>query len=115
MYVNVKIDVEGSFDEAGSNTGRANTTYGSIFLTFAEALSDGNEVTFFTSLDTQAQVYILRKLRKHNINTDYIVHSDHGTGFNIEFTVGLEFSRISYISIPNYILSIGSSDSEEVE
>ena len=94
VYVNVKIDVEGSFDETGSNTGRASTTYGSIFLTLAEALSDDNEVTFFTSLDTQAQVYILRKLRKHNINTDYIVHSDHGTGFNIEFTVGSEIKKI---------------------
>ena len=85
VFVNVMIHVDGVFDEMGSNKGTVETSYSSEAVEIAIKLAKNNDVTFVSSLDTQADVYIRRKLKTHNINTEYIAYEQGGLGFKIQF------------------------------
>ncbi len=85
VYVNVRIRVDGKFDELGMNEGHAVTSYSSQCVELAKKLSIENEVIFLTSLDTETEIYVLRLLKKYGIDTQYCTCGSHGMGFHIEF------------------------------
>lgn len=103
VFVKININLSLPFDQF-SNQGTARTTYSSASLEVAEKLSKDNDVLFFTSLDTEASIPIIRFLRSKNILTDYISYESHGTGFFIQYTdSGLVRDIISYPSITNAV------------
>lgn len=85
VFLNVSIDIEGSFDPFGKNTGLSSTNYSSRCLSLATPLASDNDVVFFSTLDTGAEPYILRMVASEGINTDYIATQPQGLGFKVVF------------------------------
>lgn len=86
IFVNVNFYLDELFDVLGTNFGCAKSVYCSEAMNFAKKASADNDVIFLSSVDTEAEVFILKKLESFGINTQYMSHEAHGTGFKVTFT-----------------------------
>lgn len=91
VFINVKFELDGEFNPLGPNEGKATMTYSGPYVELAKKLSEDNDVTFISSLDTQASVFIKKYLSTYNIDVRNIAYEPNGTAFNIHFNNGSEF------------------------
>ena len=83
---NVFVDIKGFPDDvyspAGRNAGRVETVHGGVGRNVAEDIANVELRPVFVSMvdDTAQGEEVLRKLRNHKVNTDYVVSTPNGMG-----------------------------------
>lgn len=82
VFVDIKGFPEDLYSPTGRNAGRVETVHGGVGRNVAEDIANVELRPIFVSMvDTTAQgEEVLRKLRKHKVNTDYVVSTPDGMG-----------------------------------
>ena len=110
--MNIKLST--GFDPLGSNKGEAETSYSSNSIELAKKLaSEGNEVIFISSIDTQCEPYVIRMLKANNINCKYICYEPNGTGFVVNF-VDSDVHTISSFARCSNILQVIKDNKDDI-
>ena len=81
-FVDIKGYPTAQYIPAGRNVGRVIQVHGGVSRNVVEDIANLElKPTFVTVLDNSGTSFdVLEKLKKHNINTDYIVRTDDGLG-----------------------------------
>lgn len=99
VFVDIKGFPEGAFVPSGRNAGRVEHIHGGVGRNVAEDIANCELRPTFVSLvdDTGAGDDVLRKLRRHKVNTDYIrtVPNGMGTWLAVFDTDGDVYASIS--------------------
>ena len=82
VFVDIKGYPEGSFIPSGRNVGRVEQVHGGVGRNVAEDIANCELRPTFVSLvdETGTGVDVIRKLKSHKVNTDYIRQSRDGMG-----------------------------------
>ena len=81
-FVDIKGYPDSQFIPAGRNAGRVRQVHGGVARNVAEDIANVElRPTFVTVLDqTGTSTDVLEKLRRHHVNTDYILRTEDGLG-----------------------------------
>ena len=81
-FVDIKGYPDSQYIPAGRNAGRVRQVHGGVSRNVAEDLANVElRPTFVTVLDESGtSTDVIEKLRRHQVNTDYIVRADNGLG-----------------------------------
>ena len=81
-FVDIKGYPDSQYIPAGRNVGRVHQVHGGVSRNVAEDIANVElRPTFVTVLDDSgASADVVEKLRRHHVNTDYIVRADNGLG-----------------------------------
>ena len=82
VFVDIKGFPDDVYSPTGRNAGRVETVHGGVGRKVAEDIANVELRPTLVSMvdDTAAGDEVLRKLRKHKVNTDYVVACPDGMG-----------------------------------
>lgn len=82
VFVDIKGFPDDVYNPTGRNAGRVETVHGGVGRNVAEDIANVELRPVFLSLvdDTASGEEVLQKLRKHKVNTDYILRKPDGMG-----------------------------------
>ena len=81
-FVDIKGYPDSQYIPAGRNAGRVRQVHGGVARNVAEDIANVElRPTFVTVLDhSGTSIDVVEKLRRHQVNTDYVLYSDDGLG-----------------------------------
>ncbi|MCR5664216.1 MAG: bifunctional hydroxymethylpyrimidine kinase/phosphomethylpyrimidine kinase [Oscillospiraceae bacterium] len=82
VFVDIKGFPDDVYSPAGRNAGRVETVHGGVGRNVAEDIANVELRPVFVSMvdDTAQGEEVLHKLRKHKVNTDYVISTPDGMG-----------------------------------
>ena len=81
-FVDIKGYPDSQYIPAGRNAGRVRQVHGGVARNVAEDIANVElRPTFVTVLDhSGTSIDVVEKLRRHQVNTDYVLYTDNGLG-----------------------------------
>ena len=82
VFVDIKGFPDDLYNPTGRNAGRVETVHGGVGRNVAEDIANAELRPVFVGLvdDTASGEEVVRKLRKHKVNTDYLIKEPDGMG-----------------------------------